>query len=302
MDIEVKNVFATSENRDLTLYPYGNAYTLYLTNPIRNIKSAELLYASIPNTLYNLTSNANFIYFSNTTTGQGTVNQLSQFSIPKGYYGASGLANEITNAVSNATAITVAYLTNEGKFLFSRAASTGPFNMSIRTAEAAKLLGFDPSVAGTLISSSNVPVQTSLTVPIYSDNTSYRGLEFIKSTTIADLKVTEGVFLDIEELRTICNENADQLVAGTSNYATTSGQTPSRSIGIIPLDVTSSSIKVFKKSNDYDLDIRFPYPIQQLSRLTVRWLDKFGSVLDFNGANDNSFLLRFHVIPENKKC
>jgi hypothetical protein len=174
--------------------------------------------------------------------------------------------------------------------------------MVITTDESARLLGFDTSVVGTLVASSNVAVQTGLEVPIYSDNTTYRGLEFIKSTTIADLKVTEGVFLDIEELRTICNENADQLVTGTGTYATTSGQTPSRSIGIIPLDVTSSSIKVFKKSTDYDLDVRFPYPIQQLSRLTVKWLDKFGSVVNFNGANDNSFLLRFHVIPENKKC
>jgi len=299
MDIQVKNVFATSENRDTSLYPSGNAYTLYLTNPIKNIKKVELLYASVPNTLFNLTSNISFISFSNTTTQQTTLNRLASFSIPNGFYSASSLSNEITTAISNTTAITVTYLASEGKFLFTRATGTGPFSMSINTLEAAKLLGFSPSVVGTVINSVNVAVQTSLTVPVYSDNTTYRGLEFIKSTTIADLSVAEGIFLDVEELRTICNENADKLATGLD---TPSGQTPSRSFGIIPLNVTSGSVKSFTKYNDYDLEVEFPYPIQKLNRLTISWLDKTGQIVNFNGSNDNSFLLRFHVIPENKKC
>ena len=310
MDIQVKNVFVTSENRDTSLYPSGNSYTLYLTNPIKNIKKVELLYASLPNTLFNLSSNTNFISFSNTITKQTTAGNLSNFSVPSGFYGASSLATEITNAISNTSGITVTYITSEGKFLFTRTiASLGPFSMTINTAEAAKLLGFSNAVVGTVINSANVEVQTSLTIPLYSDNTTYRGFEFIKSTTIADMNVLDGVFLDVEELRTICNENADQLVsvnnttANGSAYltATTRGQTPSRSIGIIPLDVTSGSIKHFKKTSDYDLEVAFPYPIQKIDKLTVKWLNKSGEIINFNGANDNSFLLRFHVIPENKK-
>ena len=187
MDIEVKNVFVTSENRDTTLFPYGNAYTLYLTNPIKNIKKVELLYASVPNTLFNLTSNSNFISFSNVTTQvMSNVSNLSSFSIAQGFYGASGLASEITNAISNVTAITISYLSSEGKFLFTRATATGPFSISLATVESANLLGFNTSLAGTVINSVNVAVQTSLTVPVYSDNVTYRGLEFIKSTKVAD--------------------------------------------------------------------------------------------------------------------
>ena len=300
MDIEVKNVFVTSENRDTTLFPYGNAYTLYLTNPIKNIKKVELLYASVPNTLFNLTSNANFISFSNITTQvMSNVSNLSSFSIAQGFYGASGLASEITNAISNVTAITISYLSSEGKFLFTRGSGTGPFSMCIKTDEAAKLLGFPESDVNTVISSSNVIVQTSLIIPVYSDNVTFRGNEFIKSKTIADLNVAEGVFLDIEELRTICNENADKLATGLD---TTSGQTPSRSLGIIPLDVVSGSVKKFKKATDYDLIVSYPYPIQKVNKLTVKWLDKTGQLVSFGGSDDNSFLLRFHVIPENKKC
>jgi hypothetical protein len=301
MDIEIKNVFVTSENRDTTLFPYGNAYTLYLTNPIKNIKKVELVYASVPNTLFNLTSNANFISFSNVATNiTGDLTKLSNFSVPQGFYGASGLATEITNAVSNITSLSVSYLSNEGKFLFARNSSApGPFTMCIRTAEAANLLGFPQAIVGTAINSVNVPVGDSVTIPIYSDNFTYRDREFIKSTTIADLNVAEGLFLDVEELRTICNENADKLATGLD---TTSGQTPSRSLGIIPLDVVSGAVKKFKKSTDYDLCVSYPYPIQKINKLTVKWLDKTGQVVSFGGSDDNSFLLRFHVIPENKKC
>jgi hypothetical protein len=227
------------------------------------------------------------------------LSNLTSFSIAQGFYGASGLATELTNAIGNASAITVSYLSSEGKFLFTRAVATGPFTMCIRTAETANLLGFPSSVVGTAINSSNVAVQTTLNVPIYSDNVTYRGLEFIKSATIADLNVAEGLFLDVEELRTICNENADKLATGLD---TTSGQTPSRSLGIIPLDVVSGSVKKFKKSTDYDLEVSYPYPIQKVNKLTVKWLDKTGQTVSFGGSDDNSFLLRFHVIPENKKC
>ena len=227
------------------------------------------------------------------------LSNLSRFSVAQGFYGASSLATEITNAIGNVTAITASYLSSEGKFLFTRASGVGPFTMSINTAEAANLLGFPASVVGTAINSSNVAVGTSLQIPIYSDNVTYRGLEFIKSTTIADLNVAEGLFLDVEELQTICNENADKLATGLD---TTSGQTPSRSLGIIPLDVVSGAVKKFKKSTDYDIEVSYPYPIQKVNKLTVKWLDKSGKVVSFGGSDDNSFLLRFHVIPENKKC
>ena len=132
MDIEVKNVFVTSENRDTAQFPSGNAYTLYLTNPIKNIKKVELVYASVPNTLFNLTSNANFVSFSNTTTQiMSNLSNLASFSVAQGFYGASGLATEITNAIGNVTAITASYLSSEGKFLFTRASGVGPFTMSI---------------------------------------------------------------------------------------------------------------------------------------------------------------------------
>lgn len=296
MDIEIKNVFVSSTNRDLNLYPSGNTYTLFLTNQIKQIKKVELMYASVPNTLLNLTNGSNVISFSNLSIGQQSSDTgLTNFSLPPGFYGASGLATEITNAVSNLATISMTYLASEGKYLISRPTSTGPFTMDINTNEMALLLGFPTSMVGTMIQSTNVAVQSSLNVPLYSDNTTYRDLEFVKSSQIVSLNVSEGVFLDIEELRTICNEDADKINTGSSG--TTSGQNVSRTFGIIPMDVSSGVIKRFKKATDYDSEVMFPYPIQKIDRLTVRWTDINGKLINFNGLDNNSFLLRFHVIP-----
>jgi len=292
MDISVKNIFVSSVNRNTSLYPSGNSYTLFLTDTIKNIKRVELLYGSVPNTILNVSNGTNVISFSNLVTQQTTdLTILQDFSIPLGFYGASGIANEITNAVSNVTGITVTYLSNEGKFLFTRPNASNIFTMNVNTQQLATLLGF--SGPG-LVNSTNVLVQTNLTVPLYSDNTTYIGQEFIKSTKVVSLNPAEGVFLDIPELRTICNDDAQQI---STTSGTTSGQSVSRSFGIIPMDVGSGSIKRFKKSSDFDSEVVFPYPIQKLDRITVNWTDINGNLINFNGLDDNSFLLRFHVIP-----
>lgn len=41
-------IYVDSENRDKTLYPVASSYTVFLTNPIRNIKRVELVSAMLP--------------------------------------------------------------------------------------------------------------------------------------------------------------------------------------------------------------------------------------------------------------
>lgn len=287
---ETRNVFVSSENRDTALYPNGNSYTLHLTTPIKDISKVELLHASVPNTMYNLTNGSNSVAFSNATSSIG--DPLTYFSLPVGFYGATVLSEQIQNAISNTSNIVVDYLDAEGKFLFTRDTSPdGPFQMAPGTTEMAKLLGFDDT---STLTSTNVAVETDLNLPLYSDNLLYRGKEFIKSTNVVNLNANEGVFLDIEELRTIFNEDAKAITGNTI-----SGQTMARSFGMIPMDVTAGSVKRFKKFSDYDLNIDYPNPIRKLERLTVKWVDKNGQTLNFNGLNDNSFILRFHTLRQN---
>ena len=295
---EIRNVFVSSTSRNIELYPNGNSYTVHLTTPIKDVVKVELLHCSVPNTMYNLSDGSNVIAISNVATGiTSTPSDLTTFSIPPGFYSASGLATELTNATSNNTGMSVTYTSGQGKFLFKRpTATTNPFTMNVTSNNLASMLGF---TANEMIDSSNVPVETDTNLPLFSDNSTYVGQEFKRSETIAELNPIKGVFLDINQLRTPFNEQGMNMSSSNGNYSTYSGQNMTRSFGMIPMDVSGGAIKRFKKTSDYDFEIDYPYPIQNIDRLTIEWIDKDGKRLDFNGANDNSFLIRFHTLRRN---
>ena len=271
--LEVKNLFVSSNNRDVTKNPYGNSYTLYLTNPIKDITNVELLYAAVPNTMYNLINGSQVLSFNSNT-----------YSLPSGFYGAYVLSTEIQNTEFSVENVTVTYLPGEGMYRF---ASDSYFTMTINTEEMCVLLGF------TWSGSPYTPPTITTSGTQYATNPTYKNY-YIKSTTIVDLNNHEGVFLDIEELRTVFNECAAQ-----GQPYNTNSQTASRSFGIIPMDVNGGVVKVFKKESDYDNSVEYMYPIKRLDRVTVNWVDRNGHILNFNGYNDNSFLLRFHTLRKN---
>ena len=260
----IKYAYADSTNRDVTIYPSGSEYTLHLTNPIKNIVRIDLVAAKVPNTMYNVTSGNNFVSIDSTDV-----------SIAPGYYSANGLANAIMNSSGNA--ITMDFLCDEGKYLFS---GPSPFTIHARTAEAKRMLGLT-TVTSFPASSSNV----------YALDPTYGSLEIAKSTSIIDLAVNEYVFLDIQEFRTTSVLDAKKLINGT-----TEGSSIRSSFGMIPMDVPGGSIKNYKETSDYKQYVEYDYPIVKLDRLTVRWIDKNGRLLDFNGFENNAFTLRFKCI------
>jgi hypothetical protein len=99
-------IFADSRNRDVTLYPDGNSYTLHLSTPVKNVKRVDLVSARVPNTMYNLNTNSNVI----------TTN-TSNIAINPGFYSTYGLANAVTLA-GTSSYLTLNYLQNEGHFIF----------------------------------------------------------------------------------------------------------------------------------------------------------------------------------------
>ena len=280
---EIKNLYVTSTNRDVIKYPYGNSYTLYLSTPIKDITNVELLYAAIPNTMYNLTEGSNVIGFSSNVLPNDTSN-IIMHTLPLGFYSATGLAQAIFNATYLSSNVNVSVLPNEGKFFFSR---NNEFKMNVLTQDLSSLLGFSsPGIKN----SSNAMVDSN-----YSNNKFYQNKWYIKSQFVIDMNVNNSVFLDIQELRTIYNSCTPQ----GSPLDTTNNNTANRSFGLIPMDVVSGSIKHFKKSSDFNSDVDYPYPIMKLDRLTISWTDKNGTLLSFNGAEDNSFILRFHTLRKN---
>lgn len=298
-ELEVRNIFCSSESRNVTRDPYGNSYTLHLTTPIKDVAKVELLFASVPNTLYNVVEGTSLIALSNTATASGAIGTLQHFSIPQGFYSGPSLATELQNSVSNLTDLSISYLVNEGKFLFTRPTSTATFSLYSNTSELSSLLGFSNANTQTVLNSQTPAAYAgTLTVPLYTDNSRYVAQNFIKSDHVANLNPNEGIFLDIAELRTIMNEDALGLNEG-EGVGFYSGDNMRRSFGLIPMDVSSGAVKRFKKTSDFDFSIDYPYPVEKLSRLTVKWVDKTGKVVNFNGLENNSFLLRCHTLRKN---
>lgn len=257
----VHYVYADSINRSPE--QSGNSYTLNLTSELRNIEKVELLSASIPHVAYNITDGTNII----------TVNGVS-YSIPSGFYTATALASFTSNVIG----VGVDYLKDQGIFVFHQ---TLAFTVSFNTDELRLRMGFK---SGTLNS-----VDSALT--LYGSQ--YASQNILYSTSIVDLSTTKFVFLDIDELRN--DSLVDSKIIGPTGTYT--GTTVARTFAAIPMDIIPdwACTKVFKK--DYEYYIKYEVPLARLNRLTIRWLDYNGQLLNFNGMERNCFLLRVFCKP-----
>ena len=268
MESLVEYIYVDSRTRDSALYPSGNSYTLYLTNPVKNISRVELVSAKVPNTIYNLNFGSNVLNFGGT----------SNLSLAPSFFSASTLATEITNTGRLPSGVAMYYSTNEGKYIFYSASS---FTMNVTTTEMASLTGMPYGVVQTATG----PVAG--TDLVYGSNTTLTGKYYLKSSNVADFSTNEFLFLDILELLNQ-NLNLGSKITGNTFVNTQA----SHAFGPVTLDVISGSIKTFKENGDYALGIEYPYVVESLSRLTVTWRDINGNPVIFNGANNNSFMLR----------
>ena len=264
-----------SNLRDQTLYPAGNNYTVHLTNPMNSVRRIELVQAIVPNEILNVKSGVDCMTIDGFT-----------FSIPPGAYSAQELVSVIQGTIFNLTNIEVSFNSAQKAFIFIRINTDprGPFFMSV-SEEISKLLGF---TAGLGYTSTFVADTTAVgTVPLYSSHEYYSGYQFIRSEKFADLRLESFIYLDVEEFNNGKTQSAQKI---DSNTFSTSGS--QRTFCPIPLNVSSGSIKVFQEGTDYKYGIEFEPPIQQLSRVTVKWRRGDGEIVNFRDINENSFVLR----------
>jgi hypothetical protein len=266
----VEYIHVDSRIRDSNLFPNGNVYTLYLTNPLKNISKVELVSAKIPNSIYNLNLGSNVLNFGGT----------SNLSLAPSFFSASTLASEITATGRLPAGLSIYYSANEGKYILYSASS---FTMNVTTQEMATMLGMPPGVVQTAV----IPPAGSADLLVYGSNPTLTGKYILKSSNVADFTTNEFLFLDIMELR---NQklNLGSKITGNTFVNTQA----SHAFGPVTLDVISGSIKTFKENGDYALAIDYPHVVEKLTRLTVTWRDINGNPVIFNGANNNSFMLR----------
>ena len=273
--METHYLVVNSNLRDTTLYPSGNSYTMHLTNPIHDVTRVELIQASVPNVIQNLPDGTNAISLDGST-----------FSLPNGFYSANGLAAEVQNAIEPVTNVSVTYLSNEGKYLFSRptADPNGNFTLTLSSA-LATLMGFTSTSAGTSASVANQSPPT--TFNLYANNDRYQTTTFLKSNQLVNLTADNYIYLDVAELNTSRMQQAQKIE--TNSFSTSASQ---NNFGPIVLDVSSGAIKHFSETSDYIYAVDYYPPISQLSRVTVRWRKTNGTPINFQGLNENSFMLK----------
>ena len=272
-------LYGSSQSRDVTLYPSGNSYTIFLSSPVTNIERIDLVSARVPNSMYNLTNGTGVL-------AVGPSGSPTTVSLNPGFYGVYDMATALTNT----GLVTVTYLTFEGKFIFSSASA---FGVQVNSTELSNILGIP--VTTTAIAATQVPGSGS-TWPTYANK------YILTSNNVVNASVGEQIFLDIDELKTPRHIFTGGLqyvtkVDGSNKYITqlTAGSGPSRAFAPITLDVNSGNIKNFHENKDYRISVFYPEPINKLQRLTVRWVDIYGQPLIFNGLEQNSFILRLHV-------
>ena len=100
----VEYIYVDSRTRDTTLFPNGNAYSVYLTNPMKNIRRVELVSAKIPNSIFNLTFGSNVL----------NINSTTNVSLQPSFFTSNTLVTEITNTGRFPTGMSITYSPNEG--------------------------------------------------------------------------------------------------------------------------------------------------------------------------------------------
>jgi hypothetical protein len=247
--------------------PYGNSYTLFIQSPLKNVTRAELVSATVPNTIYNITHGINVF----------SIDDTSNCSIANGFYSSSSLVSSLKGGgVGNG--VELSFVCEEGKFIFH---SANVFTLNVYSNEFSLITGLP---VNTLLVSNLATFSNS----VYSTSP-YYGKNVIKSSNVANFKTCgEYIYLDIDELRRPHSIDAVNNVYNSQS---------STIFAVIPLDVPSGCIKTFKERTDYSVTVDYPKPIDQIDRLTVRWLDYEGNLVNFNGVDENALILRFHEAP-----
>lgn len=259
----MREIYVDSRRRS---EPYGNAYTLFIQNPLKNVTKVELVSATVPNTIYNITDGVNIF----------SLNQTTNCSIANGFYSTTCLIDAV-NKSETGSDVSLAFLCEEGKFIFY---GQNDFTIDVFSSEFLNVAGFGE--ATTLVS--NLATTSN---GIYSST--YLGKNFVKASSVANFKTCgEYIYLDIDELRRPYSIDAVNNVYNSQS---------STIFAIIPLDVSSGCIKTFKELTDYKISVEYPKPIDQIDRLTIEWKDFHGNIVNFNGVDENAFILRFYEEP-----
>jgi hypothetical protein len=258
------------DSRDRETTATANNYVMYLTEPIKHITDVIIRDIQVPNSIYNVVDGSNT--FTIDVLGAGTV------TLAPGSYSGLDLASHIFNVTTGQAGLdatwSVSYETGSKKFIFTQ---TNPFVVTFGSSDLADTMGFDNVTAYN---------SASYTEDYYVKDVTLQNA-FIPSDRIANLVKDKYFYLSIDEL----SDPRVQTAKRADSSGGFSGNNLSRIFGKVPVNSGPGSDIFFDRNGMFKLQRQYLSPLTSLSRLSIKWLDYQGNLINFNGMTNNSFTL-----------
>ena len=287
MDTIVHTVQVDSRDRGSTTQDANN-YVMHLTEPVKHIKDVIIRDIQVPNSTYNVVDGAN--------TFEISVLTATTVTIEPGSYSGLDLASHIFNITSAQPGMdatwNVVYRTGSKKFVFTQAAG---FNITFQAGSETLMdtLGFNSTGVTFPYTISALDLTIAGTAPTYySDDLTLQNF-VLASDRIANLVKDKYFYLEIAELGDPRVQTAKR--SDATGFA---GNNLSRIFGKVPAYAGPGSDIFFDRNSAFKLNRSYVSPLSSLARLSVKWMNYKGDLLNFNGIDDNSFTLE--LICENR--
>jgi hypothetical protein len=312
-DIIFKDIIVKSENRNVTIYPNPNSYTVNLSESVDKLYKAELISVNVPaatDITVNVTSTANRLYFAYTTDTSGFYGYIK---IQAGtYLSPSTVASEVQRQFNIVTSgIIASYNSNLNRYIFvvpsgntltlypTNGTSFDSYTVQYSLAETLVLYS-DPSFCTTqsinIVDDANgnlevIPASSSGYYGNVNGNSTTTDSQFM-NTIASNLVLTNcNIYLSLGKM----NSNNIQFVSNNnpympSNISSIFCEIPNNTV------VSSSSVKtLLNQPSVWSSENFYNPPLSEIRKLEITWYDELGSLININ---EHCFTLRVHYLQK----
>jgi hypothetical protein len=265
---QVSYIHVDSRNRDTTLYPFSNTFTVFLNKPITNVTRVDLVSAIVSNPFS--TGNA-FIWLDITELRTPSTYDARKLTLTN----VGPLASPTPPITSISALVTSTTLAGQANQVYRDIASTATGNGTGARFTVTRNGSGVPSV---VLVAAGSGYSTGVTITL-------------AGALVGGTTPTDNITFTVTAVGT------DQIQRNQ-----TSSLTPATSFAVIPMDVPQNFQRTFKEATDYAYSVTYPSRLDSIERLTVRWADYTGATVNFGTAatfDPNMFVLRVYtqIVP-----
>jgi hypothetical protein len=264
-----------SADRNTNKFPNVGQYTYMLINEFTEVVAIELAQARIPNTIFNVNSSNNLIYFSEdgetlfrATIAVGNYTSLTTF--------ATAVQTALNSAGGSSTyTVSIDPLTSYMTINSNLTGGTGKFFLQFRECSCPSLICVDPCSTG-----DDNP-------PTYMKNSAGILMGFSASNFEADASgnIIGDLLPDLSGIGYV----ALHLSAGNESHIKniSNNKNLNGSFSIIPLTADFGKPVIINTGTTARMSETkfFNPPLRRVDRLMIKFVDRNGNIVDFNGVN-----------------